>query len=68
MLRDVKTLSAKDIEEHNTTHIPAKAWCPWCVAGKMPNLAHRKIDEYDRAVPEIGIDYALMKEKGKEEH
>ena len=67
VLRDVKTPSAKDIEEHNTTHIPAKAWCPWCVAGKMPNPAHRKIDEYERAVPEIGIDYAFMKEKGNDE-
>ena len=35
VLRDVKTPSAKYIEGHNTTHIPAKAWCPWCVAGKM---------------------------------
>ena len=33
----------------------------------MPNPAHRRIDEYDRAVPEIGIDYAFMKEKGNEE-
>ena len=62
VLKDVKTPSAKEKEEHNTTHIPAKAWCPWCVAGKMQIPAHRKIDEYERAVPEIGIDYAYMEE------
>ena len=35
--------------------------------GNIQNPAHRKIDEYERAVPEIGIDYAFMKEKGNEE-
>ena len=63
----MKTPSAKDIEEHRTTDIPAKAWCPWCVAGKKQNPARRNIDECDRAVPEIGIDYAFMKEKGTSE-
>ena len=34
ILRDVKTPTAAEIEQHNTTHIPAAAWCPpYCVQG-----------------------------------
>ena len=37
VVRDVKTPTAQEMEEHNCTHIPSQPWCPACVAGKKPN-------------------------------
>ena len=42
VVRDVKTPTAKEIEEHNCTHIPSQPWCPACVAGKKPNSPHKR--------------------------
>ena len=36
--KDVYTPTARDMEEHCATHIPAKAWCPACVEGKLSHL------------------------------
>ena len=38
VLRDIKTPTAAEIEEHNTTHVPAAAWCPYCGQGKWLTL------------------------------
>ena len=35
--KDVYTPTAREIEEHCATHIPAKTWCPACVEGKLAN-------------------------------
>ena len=45
VLRDIKTPTAAEIEQHNATHIPAAAWCPYCVQGKMVNPRHRRVDD-----------------------
>ena len=50
-LRDIKTPTAAELEEHNTTHIPAAAWCPYCVQGNMANTPHRRVDDRGRDVP-----------------
>ena len=34
----------------------------------MANLPHRRIDDQGRDVPEIGIDYAFVKESGEKEN
>ena len=35
--KDVYTPTAQEMEELCATHIPAKAWCPACVGGKLAN-------------------------------
>ena len=31
-----------EIDEHNTTHLPFRSWCPHCVQGRGVSAAHRK--------------------------
>ena len=62
MVRDVKTPSVQEMEEHNCTHIPSQPWCPACVAGKKPNSPHKRQAEGEHLVPEIGLDYAFLRE------
>ena len=45
VVRDVKTPTAQEVDEHNCTHIPSQAWCPACVAGKKPNSPHKRKTE-----------------------
>ncbi len=51
VVRDVKTLTAQEMEEHNWTHIPSQPWCPACVAGKKPNSPHKRQTEGEHLVP-----------------
>ena len=43
------------------------AGCPSCVAGKLANPPHRRVEEYGRTVPEVGIDCGFMKDSEGEE-
>ena len=63
MAKDVYTPTAQEMEELCATHIPAKAWCPACVEGKFANAPHRRREkDGDKAVPEVGLDYAFLRE------
>ncbi len=55
------------MEEHNCTHIPSQPWCPACVAGKKPNAPHKRQAEGEHLVPEIGLDYAFLRESDSDE-
>ena len=52
--------------EHNVAHRPFKSWCTHCVAGKCKSTSHSiktgKNDQSD--LPNIGVDYAFMSDKG----
>ena len=52
--------------EHNVTHCPFRSWCAHCVAGKCKSTPHSvktgKKDQSD--LPNIGVDYAFMSDKG----
>ena len=66
--KDVYTPTAREIMEHDATHIPAKTWCPACVEGKLANAPHRKrTTDGDKTVPEVGLDYAFLREANSEE-
>ena len=67
VVRDVKTPTAQELEEHNCTHIPSQPWCPACVAGKKPNSPHKRQTEGEHLVPEIGLDYAFLRESDSDE-
>ena len=55
VLRDPGAPTKKEMEEHYTTHLPFRSWCPHCVAGKAQDRPHRmkKEEQMDKQVPEI---------------
>ena len=58
--------NAKEVELHNFTHLVYRSWCPFCVAARRPNSAHKKMDE-ERAVPLIASDYAYLRDSRDQE-
>ena len=42
MLRDPGAPTEAEVEQHNVTHLPFRAWCPACVEGKTCDWKHRK--------------------------
>ena len=69
VLRDPGAPTQKEIEEHNTTHLPFRSWCPHCVTGKAQDRPHRmkKEEQMDKQVPEIVFDYGFFGGKEDEE-
>ena len=53
----------EEVEEHERSHIPFRAWCKHCVFGKGENTAHRSTEATERGVPQLDWDYMYMKEK-----
>ena len=49
------------VEVEFATHIPYREWCPFCVAGKFKNKAHRKMEpERVSDVPVVSMDYMFL--------
>ena len=61
VVRDVKTPTAQEMEEHNCMHMPSQPWCPACVAGKKPNAPHKRQAEGEHLVPDIWLDSAFLR-------
>ena len=60
--------SAKEVAEHNLTHIPYRNWCPICIAAAGREDAHRRgaMDEEGEMIcPTVGFDYAFWGEGAK---
>ena len=53
--------TAKEVELHNLTHGVYRSWCPFCVAGRRPNSAHKKADK-SRTIPLLVGDYAFVRD------
>ena len=68
VLRDPGAPTPKEVEEHNVTHLPFRAWCPHCVAGKAQDRPHMKSENKDeRHIPEIVFDYGFLGGKDDDE-
>ena len=53
--------TAREVSEHNLTHLPFRAWCRHCVRGKGLTTAHKRlVDDLGRRVPEISMDYFYL--------
>ena len=53
--------SAREVEEHNATHVPFRNWCPFCVAGKAKNNPHfRREEGRSGDIPVVSMDYTYM--------
>ena len=58
--------SAREVEEHNMTHCPYRAWCEECVMGAGVAGGHRKVGDVG-GIPVVSIDYMWLEERGHEE-
>ena len=67
VLRDPGAPTAKELEEHNTTHLPFRSWCPHCVAGKAQDRPHKrqKGAQMDKQLPEVVFDYGFFGGEGR---
>ena len=56
--------SAQEIETHNMTHCPPRAWCDHCVKGQFKDQPHKTARGTDAEsnVPRINIDYFFLKD------
>ena len=53
-------------KRHETTHLPFRAWCPYCVRGKSKATAHRRIDKQEGQIPIVAIYYMYKETADKE--
>ena len=59
----------REIEEHELTHYPYKAWCKFCVQGRAICDPHRRLDDdesmlekNENAVTTRSVDYGYLNE------
>ena len=62
VLASPMTPTPEEVAEHNVCHIPHRAWCRHCVAGRGKADQHRT-SEVDGQVPVIHTDYGFLGEK-----
>ena len=58
--------SPDEVDRHNTTHIPRRAWCKVCVEAAIQEDPHHKsgVDHKSDGIPEVHMDYKEIR-KGK---
>ena len=68
-IRDPGQPTAKELQEHMTTHRPHRSWCKFCVMGRGVNSPHRKSDAQDdlEGVPHVSMDCGFLGERESEE-
>ena len=68
-VRDPGQPTAKELQEHMTTHRPHRSWCKFCVMGRGVNSPHRKSDAQDdlEGVPHVSMDCGFLGERESEE-
>ena len=59
--------SQREIDDHNLTHCPYRAWCEACVRGQAKDDCHMTITGIDAesSVTRVCIDYCFLTEKVK---
>ena len=57
MMRDPGAPTQAQIDAHNMTHLPFRAWCPACVAGTAKDRPHRKDKGEEKAIATMVFDY-----------
>ena len=68
-LRDPGAPSATEIGRHNITHMPFRAWCSACVAGRARDRPHHHGSAPEtKGVPEIVFDYAFVGSSDEDEN
>ena len=57
--KGIKGPTSEEIRQHNVTHLPYRAWCPWCVGGRGKDDAHHGKEGDDEDKKEAHFDYAF---------
>ena len=48
-------------KRHETTHLPFRSWCRYCVHGRLENPPHRDLRQSGpHDVPEVAMDYCFF--------
>ena len=58
--------SQSEVDNHMTTHLPYRSWCPHCVRGKSKGRPHHRAAREGKSVPTVAIDYMFMHESQNE--
>ena len=58
----------EEIRTHDVTHLPFRAWCPHCIAGRAKDEAHHDREEELRHQWEVHFDYASPRNKTGGDH
>ena len=65
-VRDLGAPTAKEVAEHEITHLPHRAWCAARVSGRSRDRSHKRLHNRENSsVPTIVFDYGFM--GGKED-
>ena len=68
VLRDPGLPTEKEIETHNATHVPHRAWCPSCVPGRARDRAHfAAVPDDVKDTPQNVFDCCFLKTEGEAE-
>jgi hypothetical protein len=60
--------SEEEKRTHRLTHLPYKAWCQACVAGKAKDNAHRRVKPREAGEPVlVELDYGFLRTEGVED-
>ena len=64
-IRDPGQPTAKEHQEHMTTHRPYRSWCKFCVMRRGVNAPHRRSDAQDHleGVHHVSMDYGFLGER-----
>ncbi len=62
--KGIRGPTSEEIRQHNVSHLPYRAWCPWCVAGRGKDDAHHRRQGDDEAKKEVHFDYAFPRDEG----
>ena len=60
VLRSPADPTSAELEAHNVCHLPFRAWCRACVAGRGRADHHRRLDTEDAGKATLACDYAFM--------
>ena len=58
----VPTPGPTEVQEHNITHIPYKAWCPICVKARGRSDGHGGTSTDTTGIPLVAWDFAFFRE------
>ena len=70
IIKDPGEPTEREIEEHELTHVPFRAWCKACVRGKAQNDPHYHKQDAEREsskVPVISWTMPLWDKKAKKD-
>ena len=68
-IRDPGQPTAKEHQEHMTTHRPYRSRCKFCVMGRGVNAPHRRSDAQDDldGMPHVSMDFGFFGDRNSEE-